>query len=54
MTIPDIINILQNKVTGLEKQKTFAEESGNLAEIVRLEEEIAETKATIEKIKSNL
>jgi len=54
MNIQEVINILQKKIVGLEKQKTFAEESGNLTEIVRLEEEIAETKATIEKIKSNL
>lgn len=52
MTIPDIINILQNKVTGLEKQKKSAQEAGELAEIIRIDNEILETKATLIKLET--
>jgi hypothetical protein len=52
MTIPEIINILQNKIAGLEKQKKSAAEAGELAEVVRYQNEIVETKATLIKLET--
>ena len=52
MTITQIIAIINNKIAGLEKQKKFAEENGELSEVVRISNEILETKATLIKLET--
>jgi len=42
--------ILQNKISGLEETARIAGQIGNLEEVVRLENEIEETKLTLSQL----
>ena len=52
MKVIEIIQILRNKIAGLEKTKASAYEAGNLDEVARLDNEIAETVVTLQKLET--
>jgi hypothetical protein len=47
MTIPKLIDILKNKVVALKNKRAIAHQLGELAEVVTVDSDIAETEATI-------
>lgn len=51
MTIDEIKQILTNKLNELHSRKNLAYMSGDLATYVALDSEIAETQATLDKLK---
>lgn len=52
MKIKEIIEILQNKITNLNSEKSTLISLGDLAKIELLEVEISETEATLQSLKS--
>jgi hypothetical protein len=52
MKIEDLQQLLQQRVAFLEQQQSFATERGDVAELLRIETELAETKATLQKLSS--
>lgn len=52
MNISEIIEILERRVANLDSVKTAAATLGDLDQIVKIEEEIAETLQTISKMRS--
>jgi hypothetical protein len=50
MTIEEVKAIIQNKVVFLEQQKNSYQANGDLTTYEAIEKEIAETKATLEKL----
>ena len=54
MSIQEIILILENKLTSLEKLKISAQEVGDLAEVIRLQADIEETTISLYKLRETL
>jgi hypothetical protein len=53
MTLREVLEIIQNRVVSLEKEKVLHQNAGNLDKVIELEEQISETQTTVETI-SNL
>jgi hypothetical protein len=47
MTIPKLIDILKNKVAALKSKRAVLHQLGDLNEVVTIDNEVAETEATI-------
>jgi hypothetical protein len=47
MTIPKLIDILKNKVAALKSKRVVLHQLGDLNEVVAIDNEVAETEATI-------
>lgn len=54
MKIQEIISLVEAKLSTLQTSYTLATSSGNLEEVLRLEQEIAETEKTVQKLKEVL
>jgi len=52
MKTEEVIKVLENKLATLEMNKIAATNTGELATIVKVEQEIIETKDVIEKLQS--
>lgn len=52
MNIPFLIEMAQRKLDLVQNARIGAVASGNLSEVVRLDAEIVETKATLDKLKT--
>lgn len=47
MTIPKLIDILKNKILALKNKRVVAHQLGDVGEVVAIDNEIAETEATL-------
>lgn len=52
MTLYELAKILENKLVALNNLRLHAEKTGDAAEMVRLDAEIAETHITLDKLRS--
>lgn len=52
MTIEQLITILENKIRNLIELKALSVQSGDIAEVERLDMEIVETQSTLDKVRS--
>lgn len=50
MQISDIIAIVQNKANHLKSERQAAHNAGNLEGVIKLDQEIEETQATIDRL----
>lgn len=54
MKIQEIISLIEARLNTLNSSYTLATSSGNLEEVLRLEQEISETKETLQRLKEIL
>lgn len=52
MKISDLIVFLTNRITYLTQQKSQAETRGEVSEVIKLENEITETNATLDALRA--
>jgi len=52
MTLQELVSLLANKLASLNIAKSTATASGDIAAVLRLDDEIAETQDTLNKIKT--
>jgi hypothetical protein len=52
MTLDQLTKVLENKIAALNNLRLHAEKTGDAAEMVRLDAEIAETQITLDKLRS--